>query len=81
MNGKKKLLDNLPFDLVETDIGVRWEQGIEHHPKSEEIMDAMCYVDKLNKYAMDIDVGGDGDNGETMLFLLDVYFDALDKTK
>jgi len=79
VNSKKKLLSKLPFDLVETNISVRWEQGVEHHPKSEEIMDAMCYIDALNKYALDIDRGGDGDNGETIMFLLDVYFEALDK--
>jgi hypothetical protein len=58
----------------------RWEAGMEHHPKSVELM----------KFLMEIDfevygdhfcwkMGGDGDNGETLMFVMDAYFENIDK--
>jgi len=55
----------------------RWEEGIEHHPLSE----------KLFQHIMDLDLnhnndyfcwkkGGDGDNGETLMYLLDMFFES-----
>jgi len=57
----------------------RWGDGIDHHPKSFELMafiaehdfndmdDCFCW-----KY------GGDGDNGETLMFEMDAYFEQKD---
>lgn len=65
---------------IETCMNARWENGVEHHPESEKIIRALRDLDgKLLNYALDISVGGDGDNGETMMYLLDVYFEAQDK--
>ena len=54
----------------------RWEQGLPHHPKSEEIYNAIAKLDF--KYGNDyfcFKSGGDGDNGEHLMYLLDMYFD------
>jgi len=60
--------------------GERWEQGIDHDPRSEKIIRAMARLDwELCDGALDIEVGGDGDNGETMMYLLDCYFEEEDQ--
>jgi len=53
----------------------RWEQGIDHDPRSEAIGEALRRINKENFWPMDLDFGGDGDNGETLLYLLDIYFE------
>ena len=61
---------------VETDITKRWEKGTDHHPKSEELVKEIAYLDF--KYGDDyfcFKVGGDGDNGEHLMYLLDIYFE------
>ena len=61
---------------VETDITKRWEKGIDHNPQSEEIVRAVADLDF--KYGGDLfcfKVGGDGDNGEHLMYLLDIYFE------
>ena len=60
--------------------GERWEQGIEHDPRSEEIVRAMARLDwEHYNGALDIRCGGDGDNGESMMYLLDYYFAEKDQ--
>ena len=65
--------------MVERDIGKRWETGMDHHPKSMELMKALMKID-LN-YCDDYfcwKKGGDGDNGETLMYEMDIYFECLD---
>ena len=61
---------------IETDITKRWEKGIDHHPQSEEIVRAVADLDF--KYGGDLfcfKIGGNGDNGEHLMYLLDIYFE------
>ena len=54
----------------------RWEDGIEHHPKSERIMQFLSshdFYDYEDFFCWKI--GGDGDNGETLLYQLDAFFE------
>lgn len=68
------------YEGIETSINTRWENGIDHHIKSVELINHLKYIDsKFNNDAADIECGGDGDVGETLMYLLDVYFDACDK--
>ncbi len=57
----------------------RWEDGIDHHPMSERIVRFMADHD-FNDYDdnMCIKMGGDGDNGEHLMYLLDTFFEMLD---
>jgi len=67
---------------IETDINVRWEAAQDHHPESKKIMHAIAALDYA--YAGDgfcWKTGGDGDNGETVMYLLDIYFEAKDKAE
>lgn len=64
---------------VETDINKRWEQGIDHHEKSEELYKKIADADW--NYGNDyfcFKSGGDGDNGETLMYLLDIIFEQED---
>ncbi len=67
------------MEYVDIYNGKRWDLGIPHHPKSIEIMSALEEID----FTMFGDyfcwkTGGDGDNGETLMYELDIYFDTLD---
>lgn len=58
----------------------RWEQGIPHDPRSEEIAYSIRDIDrKFNNNVLNLKFGGDGDGGEPLLYLLDCYFERLDK--
>lgn len=57
----------------------RWEDGIEHHPMSDRLVRFMADHD-FNDYndSMYIKVGGDGDNGEQLMYLMDTFFEMMD---
>lgn len=58
----------------------RWSSGIRHHPKSEALVRRLCDIDfHLFGDYFCWKVGGDGDNGETLMYELDVYFDEQDR--
>ncbi len=60
----------------------RWEKGIDHHPKSIELMEFLQKHDFYdNNDGFQWDVGGDGDSGENLMFEMDVYFEQKDKDK
>lgn len=65
---------------VITDINQRWLNGTDHHPKSKIIFNAI--KDNDWKYGNDYfcwKYGGDGDNGEHLMYLLDIYFETEDR--
>jgi len=65
---------------VEYDLNKRWEEGISHHPKSEELFKKIQEVDFIwNDDHFCWKYGGDGDNGEIFMYVLDVIFEEEDK--
>jgi len=65
--------------MIETDINKRWEQGMDHHPESIKTVKALGDLDfYLGGDMLCVKSGGDGDNGEHMMYLLDIYFEARD---
>lgn len=57
----------------------RWEQGIDHDPRSEDLFNFMRkYDDIFNRSGLDLKCGGDGDIGEELMYLMDEYFAARD---
>lgn len=58
----------------------RWLEGTPHHPMSERLMQFLKTHD-CNEYDdyFDWRTGGDGDNGETLMFQMDAFFEILDK--
>lgn len=59
----------------------RWSRGIVHHPKSIELMESLKKIDM--EYGDDYfcwKSGGDGDNGEMLMYLLDIMYDIEEST-
>lgn len=57
----------------------RWEEGVDHDPRSIEIFKAIAKIDfEIGGDYFCWKHGGDGDNGEHLLFELDIYFASLD---
>ena len=58
----------------------RWEQGIDHDARSEELFSFMQNYDReFNESNLDLRSGGDGDMGEELMYLMDEYFASRDK--
>jgi len=57
-------------------VNERWEQGIPHNPRSVELASELAYIDiREGNDFFYFTFGGDGDNGEHLLYLLDIYFE------
>jgi len=64
---------------TETNLTKRWEKGTEHHPRSRALYRRIEDMDfALNSDSLCLKSGGDGDNGESLMFLLDTIFEAED---
>jgi len=82
MAAKQKFFARLGNSNVETNVNTRWKNGVEHDPRAEEL--ALIIGDLDFTFADDsfcFKFGGDGDNGETLAYLLDIYFELLDEEK
>jgi len=54
----------------------RWGHGIEHHPRSEELVRFVAENDFENyDDYFQWEVGGDGDNGESLMYEMDSFFE------
>lgn len=75
----KRLLERLESAGVDA-AKDRWGEGLDHHPKSEALMQELVDLDWVffDDY-FGWKTGGDGDNGETLMFMLDVLFELYDK--
>jgi hypothetical protein len=61
---------------VETNITKRWESGTPHHPKSVALYKQIETLDfKHGGDYFCFKSGGDGDNGEHLMYLLDIIFE------
>lgn len=60
----------------------RWSSGTEHHPMSIRLMKFLSEHDfkDYNDYFC-FKTGGDGDNGETLMFQMDAFFETIDAKK
>ena len=65
----------------ELTINERWEQGVAHDPRSEALYKSIAEIDyEMADDSFCFKSGGDGDNGETLMYLLDIHFERKDKT-
>jgi len=57
----------------------RWEIGLDHHKKSIELMTFLKEHD-FKDYGnfFEWNTGGDGDNGETLMYQMDAFFELKD---
>ena len=79
MKAKSDVLPDYEKYGIETDQNVRWEGGVDHHSKSKELMK---HISDLDCFCMDDyfywKTGGDGDNGEFLMYLMDMFFELQD---
>jgi hypothetical protein len=63
-------------EAVVSEVQRRWEEGLPHDPRSKKIARALAKIDRQqgNNY-FDFRFGGDGDNGEELMYLLDIYIE------
>ena len=58
----------------------RWGKGIDHHPMSLRLVSFLSEHDFYDYGGcFDWKMGGDGDNGETLMYQMDAFFEALEK--
>ena len=58
----------------------RWNLGIDHHPMSVRLMEFLMehdFQDYEDQFCWK--KGGDGDNGEALMYEMDAFFELLDK--
>jgi hypothetical protein len=57
-----------------------WANGADHDPRSEMLFEHIADIDYHdgNDY-FDWKSGGDGDNGEHLMYILDIYFERMDR--
>jgi len=73
------MTDTYKVEGVEYDIDKRSDCDIDHHPKSVELFNRIRDIDeRFNDDSFDWRSGGDGDNGEELMYLLDIIFDEDD---
>jgi hypothetical protein len=66
--------------LIEYNINTRWEQDVPHHPKSLALFKRLAEIDfKFCNDCFCWKSGGDGDNGETLMYELDILFEEDDE--
>lgn len=57
----------------------RWEDGIPHDPRSVELYKSIADIAWTEfDDAFCFKSGGDGDNGEALMYILDVHFERVD---
>ena len=61
--------------MKELDPGIRWENGTPHNLKSIELYKFISDLDYAYGDTFCFKSGGDGDNGEQLMYLMDAYFD------
>lgn len=59
----------------------RWEAGVPHDPRSVELYKDLAKLDYANGDMFGFKSGGDGDNGEHLMYLLDIHFEKKDRKK
>lgn len=64
---------------INYDLNKRWEEGKGHHPNSIKLYERLAEIDyKYNSDSFCFKSGGDGDNGESIMFMLDIIFEEED---
>jgi hypothetical protein len=63
---------------IEYDINKRWEAGTPHHPESVRLFERLAQIDWHGKDYFHWKTGGDGDNGEILMYQLDILFEERD---
>ena len=55
---------------------MKWLKNMNHHPKSIELYKFISDLDYKHGDTFCFKSGGDGDNGEQLMYLMDAYFEV-----
>ena len=70
------------FNRLKDEINRRWEEGVPHDPRSEDLYRSIAELDSaIGDDYFCFKSGGDGDNGEHLMYLLDINFMLKDQKK
>ena len=70
----------MPKPKKELTITERWERGLPHDPRSIALYKSIADIDyKEGGDSFCLKSGGDGDNGEHLMYLCDIHFERKDK--
>lgn len=58
------------------DPNVRWEKGMQHGTASKRLYESIAQIDYDNGDTHCFKKGGDSDNGEALMYLLDIHFEV-----
>lgn len=76
---EKDILERIEKMGIDTDITKRWEQGIDHHPEAKKLAKEIAAIDWMfGDDGFGFKFGGDGDNGDELIYLLNILFDLKD---
>ena len=68
------------MNIIDPKFDKRWEEGMDHHPKSIVLMEHIKEVDfHQGGDSFCWKTGGDGDNGETLMYEMDSFFEGQDE--
>ena len=63
-------------ELLAPIISDRWSEGIDHEPESEKLVKLISEMDfKYFNDSLCLKFGGDGDNGESLAYILDALIE------
>jgi len=69
------------FDYSDIELD-RWGKGLDHDPRSERLAKAVGNIDyEVLGDSSCWKFGGDGDNGEALMYALDIYFELVDRMR
>jgi len=57
----------------------RWEDGIDHDQRSVDLYRSIAGIDATYDDFFNWKAGGDGDNGEFLMYILDIHFERMDR--
>jgi hypothetical protein len=67
---------------IEYEISTRWARGVPHDPRSIALFRRISELDfEVNDDLFIWKSGGDGDNGEDLMYILDIIFEEDDARK
>lgn len=63
--------------MIHRSVDKRSSEGIDHDPRTYALFNIIRYIDKNNDNICDLKFGGDGDDGDNLMYLFDIYFQEI----
>lgn len=68
--------------MIEKSIIRRWQSGRPHHPETQSLFASLRAIDEeWGGNFFNWKSGGDGDNGEHLMYEMDIHFESMDELR